>query len=245
MSRPGRGRQPNPGGYRNVQSPDWHRRADPRRAGDRLQQLEQRDGHGWIERVGHAGTTGAAGTSGAAGTTGARGPTRRRRHRSGAAPRAGGSAAPGDGGVADAFTGTPDAGAPYAAACAATVRNKGACMTATDVQCANTCGPNKSGYKNCDCYSDVWDCPRCEYVPGDYACYRLPDPARGLPMVETGRGHHPCPRSAPPARGRPCSPCGSATLISYLDSAGAPKAGYCVCGSDQKWTCASTTEWPH
>src|SRR4030095_4881159 len=115
------------------------------------------------------GPPGAGGTTGTAGT--------------------GGSAATGDGGLPDAFMGTLDAHAPpYAAVCAATVRNKGACVTATDVQCANTCGPNKSGYKNCDCYSDVWDCPRCEYVPGNYDCYRLPDPLEACPMTETDAG---------------------------------------------------------
>ena len=118
-------------------------------------------------------------------------------------------------------------------------------MTATDVQCANTCGPNKSGYKNCDCYSDVWDCPRCEYVPGDYSCYQLPDPAEACPMETTDAGTTSLPQVGTACTRAPCTPCGSATAISYLDSAGASKAGYCVCGSDQKWTCASTTEWPH
>ena len=175
-----------------------------------------------------SGATGSAGTtgSGAAGTTGA----------AGATAGTGGGDATDAGGATDAFRGTPDASAPYATACAATVKNKGACMTATDVPCANTCGPGKSGYKNCNCYSDVWDCPACEYVPGNYDCYRLPDPPEacdpaGLVMVGS-----PCTRAA-------CSPCGSATLIAYADSAGSPKIGYCIC-SEQKWTCASTTEWP-
>jgi hypothetical protein len=140
--------------------------------------------------------------------------------------------------------GTVDAKAPpYAAACASTVRNKGACMTATDVQCANTCGPNKSGYKNCDCFSDVWDCPRCEYVPGDYSCYRLPDPTEACPPESNDSGTT-LPQVGTACTRPACSPCGSATIVSYLDSAGSSKAGFCVCGNDQKWTCASATEWP-
>lgn len=118
-------------------------------------------------------------------------------------------------------------------------------MTAIDMQCANTCGPNRIGYKNCDCFTDVWDCPACEYRPGNYECYRLPDPLEACPpqpnpdpkgstLPQVGSA---CTRAA-------CSPCGSATLISYLDSAMAPKVGYCICGNEQKWTCASTTEWP-
>ena len=179
---------------------------------------------------GAAGTTGVAGTTGSGGTTGA----------------AGAGATTGDGGAIDgAFAGTLDAGMPFATACAATVRNKGVCMTATDVSCANTCGPNRIGYKNCNCFADVWDCPRCEYVPGDYSCYRLPDPPEACPPEpETDSGStlpmvgSTCTRAA-------CRPCGSATLISYLDSAGAAKVGYCICGStDRKWSCASTTEWP-
>ena len=173
--------------------------------------------------TGDAGTTGAGGTGGVTGTTGA-----------------GGSASTGAGG---SFTGTLDAGAPYAAMCASTVKNKGTCSTATDVQCANTCGPAKSGYKNCNCYSDAWDCPRCEYVPGNYSCYRLPDPLEACPMTETDAGTS-LPQVGTACTRPQCSPCGSATLLAYLDSASAPKVGYCVCGTDQKWTCASTTEWP-
>jgi hypothetical protein len=182
--------------------------------------------------AGNGGATGAAGTSGGAGTGGSIGE-----------PGAGGGIGPSDAGVADAFTGTPDAGARYTAMCASGVKNKGTCVTATDVQCANTCGPNKAGYKNCDCFTDVWSCPKCEYASGDYACYRLPDPIEACPVDPNDAGitlptvGSACTRAA-------CSPCGSATLSSYLDSGGSPKVGYCVCGDGQKWTCASTSEWP-
>ena len=124
------------------------------------------------------------------------------------------------------------------------MKNRGACMTATDVQCANTCGPDKAGYKNCNCYSDVWDCPKCEYVTGDYSCYHLPDPLEACPTEPENDSGSTLPMVGSACTRAACSPCGSATLISYLDSAGAPKVGYCICGSEQKWTCASTTEWP-
>jgi hypothetical protein len=189
-------------------------------------------GAGAAGTTGNAGTTGSAGTMGDAGTSGAAGAT-----------GTGGSVAPGDGSVADAFMGTPDAGGPYAAVCASMVKNKAACMTVTDVPCANTCGPNKAGYKNCDCFSDVWSCPKCEYVPANYDCYRLPDPIEACPVDPNDAGitlpmvGSPCSRAA-------CSPCGSATLNSYMDSGGSAKVGYCVCGNEQKWTCASASEWP-
>jgi hypothetical protein len=182
---------------------------------------------------GAAGTTGAGGTGGVAGTTGAGGTV-------GAGGSTGGSDPTGAGG---SFTGSLDAGAPYAAMCAASVRNKGPCVTATDVQCANTCGPNRIGYKNCDCYTDAWDCPRCEYVPGNYSCYTLPDPLEACPMDVTEAGAS-LPQVGTACTWPACTPCGSKTLLAYLDSAMAPKVGYCICGNEQKWTCASTTEWP-
>ena len=221
VSRPGRVRQPNPGGTGMSRvrigtadadaSPCWRRpaaaRTTRRARADRARRAPR--------ATGPPGRPAPRGPP-ARGTTA---PARRAdRHRGAGGSTGGSGRRAGDGGVADAFTGTPDArAAPYAAACASTVRNKGACMTATDVQCANTCGPNKSGYKNCDCYSDVWDCPRCEYVPGDYSCYRLPDPLEACPMVEpNGRGHRfPAHGRHRPARGAACSPCGSATAISY------------------------------
>lgn len=194
---------------------------------------------------GVAGTTGAAGTSAAAGTTGAAG-TSGDAGTSGSAGTTGtgGSIGPNDGGVADAFTGTLDAHAPpYAMACPSTVSNKGICSTATDVQCANGCGPNKSGYKNCDCFSDAWDCPRCEYVPGDYSCYRLPDPPEACPVDANDAGAT-LPQVGTACTREACKPCGNASLNSYMDSAGGLKAGFCVCSADRKWTCASNKEWP-
>src|SRR5688572_4719533 len=166
-----------------------------------------------------SGASGAAGTTGVAGTTGAAG-----------ASGAGGTAGTGGSGPAGAgvtpdggFSGTPDASVPLTVTCAATVRNKGICMTATDVSCANTCGPNRIGYKNCNCYSDVWDCPRCEYPPDNYECYRLPDPLEACPPEPENDAGSTLPMVGSPCTRAACSPCGSATLISYLDSGGSAK----------------------
>lgn len=159
----------------------------------------------------------------------------------------GGASATGSGGVgATGAGGGGGANVPLPLVCESTVKNKGICVTDTDMACANGCGPNKAGFKNCNCYSNVWDCPKCEYLPGnDYSCYKLPSPMVACPMDSVDptlllAAGSAC--SAPP-----CTPCGSAPLITYRDSAGAPKAGYCVCvpGADfPKWSCASVTEWP-
>src|SRR5262245_51870571 len=81
-------------------------------------------GAGTAGTTGDGGTTGGGGTAGGGGSTGDAGTT--------GAGGTGGSIAPDDGGSPDAFRGSPDASAPYPAVCAATVRNKGACVTATD-----------------------------------------------------------------------------------------------------------------
>ena len=70
----------------------------------------------------------------------------------------------------------------------------------------------------------------------------LPDPTEACPMVDTDAGPS-LPQVGTACTRAACTPCGSSTIISYLDSAGSSKAGYCVC-ADQKWTCASPTEWP-
>ena len=172
-------------------------------------------------RSGVAGTTGIAGDAGGAGIAGA-------------------SGGAGTGSGADAA-----ASAPYPLGCGSTVKNKAACSTATDLSCANACGPNKSGFKNCNCYSDVWSCPKCEYLPvGDYACYKLPAPLTACPLDPDPSG---LPQVGTTCTVPACTPCGSSTLISYRDSGGSSKVGYCVCvpGADgSKWSCASVTEWP-
>lgn len=153
----------------------------------------------------------------------------------------GGSTVTGVGGVG----GGGGANVPLALVCPSTVKNKGVCITDTDLACANGCGPSKAGFKNCNCFSNVWDCPMCEYLPGDYSCYKLPVPPAACPMDAVDPLA--LPQAGTACTAPPCTPCGSSTLNSYRDSAGSLKAGYCVCvpGTDTpKWSCASVSEWP-
>jgi hypothetical protein len=137
-----------------------------------------------------------------------------------------------------------------AAQCASGVKNKGACTT--EPACFNTCGPLKSGKKNCTCAAGMWSCPSCTYDPPDnstgaYNCYKLPATLTACPQDP----NNPDPSGMNlPASGDactipPCMPCGSATNNAYRDSSGTPKIGYCVCSSATSGTysCASTTEW--
>jgi hypothetical protein len=166
----------------------------------------------------------------------------------------GGSVGTGLGGMgAGGSVGTAGAGGasvPLSLVCAATVRNKGTCTTSTDMPCANACGPAKAGFKNCNCFSDVWDCPKCEYVAADYSCYRLPVPVVACPADPTDPTTLMLIASGAACTAPPCTPCGSASLVSYRDSVNTPKTGYCVCvpgnipGDSSKWSCASVSEWP-
>jgi hypothetical protein len=130
------------------------------------------------------------------------------------------------------------------------VNNKAACVDATDKPCWNTCGPNHSGVKNCNCVGGMWSCPACEYDttdPSKFACYKNagsvacpPDPSDTSGMM--------LPASGTACTQDPCKPCGSGAANSYRDSSGAPKAGWCVCvpktdGSGSVYSCASVKEW--
>lgn len=136
-------------------------------------------------------------------------------------------------------------------ACGAGVSNKGPCTAGVDQPCVNTCGPVKSGVKNCTCLSTgTWDCPICEYDPDPalaYACYRRPPAGAAslCPPADTGsliKSGDPCTQAA-------CMACGSDTTPTYLDGSNAMKAGFCVCSAVDpatpgKWSCASVKEWP-
>ena len=190
-------------------------------------------GTGGSTAIGNGGTPGTGGSI-VAGTGGM------------AATGSGGSAVKGSGGA-------PGAGGASVALplCAVAPKNKAVCTPATDTACSNTCGPSKTGFKNCTCNAavtpPVWDCPKCEFpANGDYSCYKLPTPEVKCPadptdtslMLITSNGT--CTATA-------CMPCGSATLSSYRDSATTVKIGYCVCvagTAGSKWSCASTSEWP-
>jgi hypothetical protein len=131
--------------------------------------------------------------------------------------------------------------------CTTAPKNKGACVSGTDMPCANTCGPSKTGYKNCTCNSNVWDCPACAFNPGDYSCYRLPATETACPADPTDPSGMMLVQSSGVCTAPACMPCGSATASSYRDSSNALKVGYCVCvagTSASKWSCASKAEWP-
>ena len=116
---------------------------------------------------------------------------------------------------------------------------KGGACEPTDPQfCYKTCGPQSIGFKTETCSSGVYWEGACQFaLGGDYSCYAIPptlDPA--------------CP-AEPPQAGTACdvpacAPCNAAGI--YLDSTGAPKAGYCVCvpGIVQRWSCALAISWP-
>jgi hypothetical protein len=156
----------------------------------------------------------------------------------------GGSATTGQGGS----TGNADGGSatPIGAMCASGVKNKGACTT--DPACFNTCGPLKSGIKNCTCAAAMWSCPTCAYDPaGTYTCYKLPSPVPACPADSTDPSGMNLPQSGGACTMATCSPCGSGTANAYRDSTNTPKIGYCVCSASDgtgTWSCASTTEWP-
>src|SRR5262245_55476181 len=75
----------------------------------------------------------------------------------------GGSSATGTGGSSGTGTGGTGSTGPVGDACV-NVKNKAAC-TGTEAPCWNTCGPLKSGYKNCVCTAGLWSCPTCAYYP--------------------------------------------------------------------------------
>lgn len=179
----------------------------------------------------------AAGTGGSTGTGNSTG--------------TGGSTGAGGAGSCDKAAGA----APVGLACVG-VKNKAACNmdgvlgTADDLACFNTCGPNKSGTKNCTCTGGLWACPTCDYdvsVPSKFACYKTatavlcpPDP------TDTSGGM--LPASGGACTLDPCKPCGSASVNSYRDSSGVPKFGWCICvpttdGTGSVYSCASVLEW--
>jgi hypothetical protein len=55
--------------------------------------------------------------------------------------------------------------------------------------------------------------------------------------------------AASPCQLEACHPCGSRLAPGYLDSSGAPKAGFCVCwlypdSGLTLYTCSSPADWP-
>jgi len=178
--------------------------------------------------VGHLGDAGASGSSAAAGRAGTSGSGR------------GGMAAGGTGGTAGTAFGEPP--------CLSTVTKGGACSDVDQQFCYKTCGPQKSGVKSETCMAGVYiEMSGCTFDPSkDYSCYGIPTAANAA-----------CPAAEPPVAGTPCfvSECTVCNTLQgvaggqYLDSAGAPKIGFCVCQppdatGTRAWSCASDTAWP-
>lgn len=163
-----------------------------------------------------------------------------------------GGAGTGTGGATAAGTGGAG-GAPAAAypdACVG-VSNKAVCDMATAKPCVNTCGPNKSGYKNCDCVSGLWSCPVCAYAPGaELSCYKIKASTAICPADPTDTSGMGLPASGGTCTLAACTPCGSASANAYRDSGGIPKVGYCVCVPNPdatmpaKYSCTSLKEYP-
>jgi hypothetical protein len=168
---------------------------------------------------------------------------------------AAGAAAAGTGGS----SGTCDKGGfatPLGDSCVL-IRSRGGCNldeipgNADDLPCWNTCGPMKSGFKNCTCVDHQWSCPVCDYDIADpraFDCFRT-DGAMACPPDPTDSSGMMLPASGGACTQPPCQPCGSATASAYRDSSGTPKAGWCVCfprtdGQEGGvYSCASVTEW--
>ena len=119
------------------------------------------------------------------------------------------------------------------------------------VDCWKTCGPARSGFRNCSCdASGTLKCiAACLYDPGqDRSCYALPDPVPSCPANAADAATR-LPQASSPCQLDPCRPCGSSTEPGYLDSSGAPKVGYCICVPNPDtgvsvYSCASVAEWP-
>jgi hypothetical protein len=157
----------------------------------------------------------------------------------------------GAGGAATTGTGgTTTANGPTGDPCPSGVKNKGVCA-GTEPACWNTCGPLKSGFKNCVCTGGMWSCPSCAYYPEDmtahnYSCYKIPATIALCPADPTDPTMAGLPQSGATCNIATCMPCGSSSSNAYRDSTGTPKIGYCVCSASDgtgTYSCASLAEW--
>ena len=134
-------------------------------------------------------------------------------------------------------------------ACPSTVVRNGPCTPADIEFCYKTCGPDGVGVKTETCttngtYAEMSGCS-FDWAR-DYSCYKLPTIANAvcLPGVT--------PQASGPCDVPSCTLCNSLQGVTggqYLDSSGAPKAGWCVCKQPngagvRTWSCASDTSWP-
>jgi hypothetical protein len=170
-----------------------------------------------------------------------------------AAPGQGGAGAGQGGGGAGGGGGAVSCG-PFSGANAAVCPDlsNGDTCAGTEAPCWKTCGPLKSGVKNCVCGGGTWNCPLCEYDPDpakSYSCYKRPATPMLCPPDATDPTGMMLPKSGDPCVHATCAACGSENSFAYRDSTGIPKMGYCVCSSADpaapgKWSCASVKEWP-
>lgn len=121
--------------------------------------------------------------------------------------------------------------------------------TEDDLPCWNTCGPNKSGFRQCRCVDGLWFCAGCAYEPsGSYGCYAIPADVALCPVDVTDPTGQDLPASGGACAQPSCAPCGSSVAASYRDATGSPRIGYCVCVHREDgqgfYGCASVTEWP-
>jgi hypothetical protein len=133
-------------------------------------------------------------------------------------------------------------------ACLSTVAKGAACGPADQQLCYKRCGPANVGVKaeTCTVGGFYAEMSGCAFDPSfDYSCYKIPLATNGA-----------CPSGASPQAGTacavpPCTLCNSLQGViggQYVDAAGAPKVGWCVCqpaaNGTTTWSCASDTAWP-
>ena len=157
----------------------------------------------------------------------------------------------GAGGGAGGAGGVGGSGPPYGdPPCPSSVVKGGACAP-TDLQfCYKPCGPEGVGVKSemCTTAGTYAEMSGCSFDPSrDYSCYKIPTAANAFcPMGVTPQASAVC--DVVPH----CSLCNSLQGMvggQYIDSAGAPKVGWCVCrepnaAGARVWSCASDTAWP-
>jgi hypothetical protein len=134
-------------------------------------------------------------------------------------------------------------------ACLSTVVKGSVCTPADQQFCFKRCGPANLGVKTETCttagtYAEMSGCTFDESK--DYSCYRIPSAAN-----ETCPSGGPVPQAGTACAVPPCTLCNSLQGNiggHYMDAAGAPKIGWCVCQPGANglttWSCASDTAWP-
>jgi hypothetical protein len=182
-------------------------------------------------------TSGATGGAGGAATTGS----------GGARTTGGGGASGGNPMTLPLCLAAPDPNAQVRDAdCTVGNAAKPDCM----VRCGPSIDANTRGYRPLNCGPDANSPSGVGFVQGtcyfdpaqNYSCFKLPSPTVACPAGTKSGGA--CTAAA-------CAPCGDGVDVTkgYVDSSGAPKAGFCLCSTNattgaQTWTCGSNKEYP-